>query len=685
MTTSALDPASVSDAETQLNSAQAAVVAHRGNPLLVVAGAGTGKTKTLVARVSSLISEGADPARIMLLTFSRRAAAEMLDRVGDSVGQSAARQVWGGTFHAVANRMLRIHGAAAGLPPNFTVLDQADVSDLFGLVRSESEMAASNTRAPKADTIASIYGRIVSSQSKLSEVLAIEFPWCAPHEAALGELFDSYTKRKRRAHLLDYDDLLLFWRGLLAHPQVGPAMASQFDHVLVDEYQDTNPIQADIVEGLVQAANTELCAVGDDAQAIYGFRSATVANMWAFEERFGGERLALEQNYRSTPEILAVANAALGSSTEHFEKNLWTERPTGARPTLVTCHDEAAQSALVCDQVLEARDRGIDLRDQAVLFRTGHHSDHLELELTRRNVPFVKYGGLRYLEAAHIKDVLALLRVLDNPLDELAWQRSLLMLNGVGPGTVRRLRSDLGLGLDREGLARFTAGEGTVPGRAQAEVNELRAAWGEMEQGRLTPAEELSRFVPLLRSVFGHRYENSEPRLADIGQLATTAQSYETRSRFLTELTLDPPGRTGDLAGRPHLDDDWLTLSTIHSAKGGEWRRVNLIHAADGNLPADMALASPDGLSEELRLFYVALTRAKDELVVSAPLRYHVNRYGSDDRHLYAQLSRFIQPLRNHFDESATASSSDQAEVRTPTGVVGVADEVDALLGGLWS
>ena len=665
-----------------LNPEQRAAVDHVGSPLLIVAGAGTGKTKTLAARVCRIIDDGADPSRILLLTFTRRAASEMLARVAAVSTDRAASRVWGGTFHSTANRLLRNFGQSAGLAPGFTVLDQSDATDLMGIVRTDEGFAERGRRFPRKETVAGIYSRMVSSQAKLGEVLERDYPWCADHADDLRTIFTAYTARKRSHQVLDYDDLLLFWRGLTVS-SVGEALRDLFDHILIDEYQDTNPIQADIVHGMCRP-DTDLCAVGDDAQAIYGFRAATVANMWHFADRFpGATQVTLEQNYRSTMPILAVANAVLAQSDQHYAKELWSSRPHGLTPVLRTHHDEGAQSAAVATAVLDARERGIDLRQQAVLFRAGHHADGLELELTRRDIPFVKYGGLKYLESAHVKDLLALLRILDNPADQLAWHRVLASMEGVGPATIRRLADEIGVEReDDDALARFLDGAGRVPSAAETQAAELRAALAVCRTD-LTPAEQVDRLKGFCALVFPNRYDDAVARVADIDQLAATAAAYHSRSRFLTELTLDPPGKTSDQAGPPHLDDDWLTLSTIHSAKGLEWRSVQLLHAADGNLPSEMALGDEHGLAEELRLMYVALTRAKDELTVNFPLRFHVNRHATDDRHVYAQLSRFIDPVRELFDEVTAAPAVDlRNEVDLAT--VGVADEVDTLLAALW-
>ncbi len=665
-----------------LNSQQEAAVAHTGSPLLIVAGAGTGKTKTLVARVARILNDGADPNRILLLTFTRRAAAEMIGRVAASAPDRHATQVWGGTFHAMANRLLRTFGQAAGLSSGFTVLDNSDSTDMMGMVRTEQGFGERGKRFPRKETVSGIYSRMVSSQAKLADVLDTDYPWCADHVDALKVIFTEYTKRKRANKVLDYDDMLLFWRGLTSGP-VGNELRSMFDHILIDEYQDTNPVQADIVRGMC-GPHTDLCAVGDDAQAIYGFRAATVENMWSFPEHFpGATTITLDQNYRSTMPILAVANGLLGQSKDHYEKNLWSTRTDGVRPMLITHNDEGDQSRHVATAVLDARERGMDLRDQAVLFRNGHHSDGLELELTRRDIPYRKYGGLKYLEAAHVKDLLALLRILDNPSDQLAWHRVLSMLEGVGPATLRRLSDELGIDHQvDESLSLFMGGVGKMPSAAAQQAAELRAAFSECSTGAMKPAEQVDRLKGFCSMVFPTRYNNAAARIADIDQLAATAANYSSRGRFLTELTLDPPSKTGERAGPPHLDDDWLTLSTIHSAKGLEWRAVHLIHAADGNIPSEMSLGDDVGLGEELRLAYVAMTRAKDELTVNFPLRFHVNRRALDDKHVYAQLSRFVEPIRDLFHEPAAAPVSDDEIVGLAD--VGLADEVDTSLSALW-
>ena len=380
-----------------LNAAQLEAVTAGDGALLVIAGAGTGKTWTLACRVAYLIEQGVAPERILLLTFSRRAAREMLSRAARLVDRTATGKVWGGTFHATANRLLRLHGRALGLSPDFTVLDQADMADLMDLIRGEQHPAGERheRRFPRKDTLVAIYSRTVNAGEGLKSVLERAFPWCAEDADGIRGIFAEYTQRKRSQNILDYDDLLLYWRAL-GETTAGQTAARQFEHVLVDEYQDTNPLQAEILRGL-RAENPNVMVVGDDAQAIYAFRAASVRNILDFPSHFPGSRkITLEQNYRSTRPILEVSNSVIALARERFPKNLWPVRSGGARPVLLTCSDETEQSARVCDQILEHREQGVALRRQAVLFRSGHHSDLLELELTRRNIPFVKYGGLKF-------------------------------------------------------------------------------------------------------------------------------------------------------------------------------------------------------------------------------------------------------------------------------------------------
>jgi DNA helicase-2/ATP-dependent DNA helicase PcrA len=635
-----------------------------------------------------LIEQGVPPERILLLTFSRRAAKEMLSRADRLVLGNRTGRVWGGTFHAIANRLLRLYGRALGLSPDFTVLDQADMADLMDFIRGEQHPTRDKheRRFPRKDTLVSIYSRMVNAEEGLSTVLESAFPWCTDDADGIRAIFAEYTRRKRAQNVLDYDDLLLFWRALGTTP-AGLEVAHQFEHVLVDEYQDTNPLQAQILQSLRPADCRNLMVVGDDAQSIYAFRAASIRNILDFPNQFpGARRITLEQNYRSTKPILDVSNAVIAYARERFPKNLWPVRSGGARPVLLTCSDEAEQANNVCEQILEHREQGTPLHQQAVLFRTGHHSDVLELELTRRNIPFVKFGGLKFLESAHIKDVLALLRLLENPRDEVSWFRVLQLLDGVGPAGARSIITAIGLrqaGTDP--LKTFIASPPQVNQAAQQPLEALRQMFADLtlnEEG-LPPSAEISRIRQFCEPIFQQRYSSPQARLQDIEQLEHVAGAHSSRGRFLSDLALDPPNSTSDLAGPPLLDEDYLILSTVHSAKGGEWDVVHVIHAADGMIPSDMSTGDKEAIEEERRLFYVALTRARDNLYVYFALRFYRRPRGLDDAHHFAQLTRFLpDPVQSLFDRRTTAAPEQLLAFQQRPAKARVT--VDALLSALW-
>jgi DNA helicase-2/ATP-dependent DNA helicase PcrA len=648
-----------------LNVDQRAAATHAGGPLLILAGAGTGKTTTLCARVAWLLGEGVPADRILLLTFTRRAARELVERarvLAERVVPHAGR-VLGGTFHSVAHRLVRLHASSLGLDAGFGVLDAGDAADLLDYVRQEQGRAASHRRFPRAHTMLDIYSRSVNAQTPLTEVLDDCFPWCSEHRDALAETFRAYGARKRALSVLDLDDLLLYWRALAADEVVGPSMADAFDHVLVDEYQDVNGLQVDIVRSM-RLTRPELTVVGDDLQAIYGFRAASARHILDFPEHFPGAHTAkLERNYRSTSPILAVANAVSEQDRRGFPKRLWTERDGGAAPELVLPRDEAEQAGEVCDRVLAAREEGMQLRAQAVLFRTGHDSDLLELELTRRDIPFVKYGGLRYLDAAHVKDFIALLRLTANPADEVSWFRLLQLFDGVGPIRARRMLDALRApGGGAPELNRWPAAATHVPessrDQAMAMIDALAHA-GAGAGASATAGAQVERLCAAIAPLIRLRYPDGAVRIGDLEQLVQAARDAQDVARFVSELVLDPPASSADLAGPPHLDDDYLVLSTVHSAKGLEWDAVHLIGAYDGNFPADMSTSSEEGIDEERRLFYVALTRARRRLHVYVPRRYYHRPHGRDDAHGYGQASRFLtDAVQDLFTLTRTAEAS---------------------------
>jgi DNA helicase-2/ATP-dependent DNA helicase PcrA len=679
-----------------LNEQQRAAAEHGAGPLLVIAGAGTGKTKTLASRLAVLIDRSADPASILLLTFTRRAAAEMLRRAGRLVGDAATAAVWGGTFHAMAARLLRSHARPLGLDAGFTILDQGDAADLLNLIRTDLGLHKTAKRFPQKSTLLAIYSAAVNTGVQLDELLPGRFPWCAEHTDAIKQVFRDYGDRKMRRNLADYDDLLLYWDQALDAPDVGPTIAGRFRHVLVDEYQDTNSLQASILRKMwrlmtggsdyggeeEKPAPSSIMVVGDDAQSIYAFRGATVENILHFPEQFAGTAVVtLEHNYRSTTPILSASNGVMAAAARGFAKNLWTQRPEGRKPLLVTCYDEAEQSKYVVDRILECREEGVPLTRQAVLFRAGHNSDLLEVELARRNVPFVKWGGLRFLEAAHVKDLLAFLRILENPADELSWMRILQLLDGIGPGRAR----DAIEHLQHNGNEPSALLTWRPPDAARATVGELANGLAQMRGAEppLALSTEIERLRSLYTPLLEARYERPEMRGQDLDQLEVLARRARDRAAFLADLTLDPPVSTSDLAGPPMLDEEYVVLSTIHSAKGCEWDAVYLIHAADGVIPSDMS-ANDGDLEEERRLLYVAMTRARDRLSIVFPLRYHHRKHALGDAHSYAQLTRFIPPALFPLFERVGSGFGESTDEKSTDGSTQLADSVRKRLGRLW-
>ncbi|MCS0612452.1 ATP-dependent helicase [Massilia kyonggiensis] len=660
-----------------LNPEQRAAVEHdvgagMVRPLLVVAGAGSGKTNTLAHRVAKLILAGSDPQRILLLTFSRRAAGEMGQRAAGVLqrvlGTSTAvgSLPWAGTFHSIGARLLREYAGRIGLEASFTIHDRADSEDLMGLVRQDVGLGASTgqKRFPLKGTCLAIYSRVVNSREPLADVLQSTFPWCSEWEEQLKRLFGAYVDAKQEQNVLDYDDLLLFWAEMASDPELGPELGALFDHVLVDEYQDTNRLQAAILQGM-KPDGRGVMVVGDDAQSIYSFRGATVRNILDFPKQFGEHTrmITLDRNYRSTQPILDASNAVIAAALERHAKTLWTDKVATGKPQLVLIPDEAEQARWVCNRVLEQREAGIKLTQQAVLFRAASHSAALELELVRRNIPFVKFGGLKFLEAAHIKDVLAMLRFAQNPAGRVAGFRVVQLIPGIGPATAARLLDAVAEAADPvAAVEAFPA-----PPRAQGEWEQFTALFRTLRTtGLRWPLEiELVRdwYLPHLERL----HDDAPVRAADLDQLVALAGGYGSRENFLTELTLDPPEATSDRAGPPLLDEDYLILSTIHSAKGQEWKAVHVLNVVDGCIPSDMATGSAEDIEEERRLLYVAMTRAKEHLHLIVPNRFFIKQQAQmGDRHVYAQRTRFVTPVMlKHFEECVW-TNAETLQVRKP-------------------
>ena len=623
-----------------LNDDQRRAATHQGGPLLILAGAGTGKTGTLVARAAWLRQQGMQASRILLLTFTRRAADDMLARAQAPEGSSAER-IFGGTFHAVAHRIIRAHAEAFALPPEFTVIDPADAADVMDTLREANGLVGTTAgrRTPRAATCAEIYSRCVSTSTHLADVVATAYPWCAPFTMELAGLFTGFVTYKRRHGLVDFDDLLLLWRAALADAAAGPALRSLFDAVLVDEYQDVNAIQAEIVR-LLRPDGEGLTCVGDDAQAIYAFRGADPAHLRELGASYANLSVVrLSRNYRSNRGVLGLANV-IRPQFDGLELALTAERGDGHLPQLVRCHDEATQAREICARILADHESGVRLQDQAVLVRAANHSDLLEIELSARGIPYVKYGGLRFTEAAHVKDFIAAARVVANQADDLAWFRLLRLHEGIGPVLARRIIETLRIA-DPQPFGRWLDAEGALPQRPASTVGPtVRQLIVAAELG--STGERATAILAALHDPLTARYADAAVRFADLERLADAAADSPSLHDALVQLALDPPVSASDLAGRPRVDDDFVVISTMHSAKGLEWPVVHVPQLVDGAVPSDMALTTPAGLEEEQRLFYVAVTRARDRLYLYAPLRMHHHRFAADDRHSYAQLTRFL-------------------------------------------
>jgi DNA helicase-2/ATP-dependent DNA helicase PcrA len=638
----------------KLNREQAAAVQHGvkngiakpARPLLIIAGAGTGKTDTLAHRVAHLLASGADINRILLLTFTRNAAKQMIRRsaaiLRGALNIDVAELPYAGTFHAVGAQLLKEFAEQVGLQPNFTIRDRSDAADMMDMVRHKLGFSASEVHFPDKNVCLAIYSYKINSCKTLEEILGAKFPSCRKWRTKLKRLFTEYKVSKREQNVLDYDDLLLYWARMLRKPEIAQQLQERFQYVLVDEYQDTNRLQSKILRRL-KPDGRGVTVVGDDAQAIYSFRAATVHNILDFSDQFlpKARIIKIEENYRSTGPILDACNGVINLSRQAYSKKLWSKRASKIKPRLVTVQDEAEQAKYIADEILRAKEEGVPFASQAVLMRASHHSLKLEIELSRRNIPFVKWGGIKFLEAAHIKDVLSVLRWCENPRDEIAGFRSLKLLPGVGPGTATKVLKQLkqwpgALHVDRlepphgaaenwRGFVKFFAA--------------LRAAEWPTEV-----SEIIKWYLPLMK------HDHPDLRAADLDQLSLIAGTYESREKFLMEVTLEPPESTvGPRKNARPDDDDYLVLSTIHSAKGQEWSRVTILSVVNGAIPSTKATSSDD-VEEERRLLYVAMTRAKDVLELIIPHRFLSRRNNSPIVNLFSSPTRFIPvSLDRHF------------------------------------
>ncbi len=666
----------------------------RAGPLLIVAGAGTGKTNTLAHRVAHLAMSGVDPARILMLTFTRRASIEMKrraneimreafdDKLGSKASAISQRLTWAGTFHSIGNRLLRHYAKHVGLDPAFSVLDRSDSADLVDTVRTELGFSGKGQRFPRKDTCLAIYSYRVNTQKSLKETLDTQYSWCSHFEEDIGKLLRGYVESKSQYRVLDFDDLLLYWHAMMSEERIAKSVAAHFDHVLVDEYQDTNKLQGDILMAL-KPDGQGVTVVGDDAQAIYSFRAAAVENILGFPDRFRpkAEVVTLAQNFRSSQSILDSANALMADAPRQYRKHLLSMRGQGPRPKMVTVDDLPTQAEFICTRVLASREAGIPLKRQAVLFRTGSHSDVLEIELAKRKIPFVKYGGLKFLEASHVKDLLAVLRWADNPYNQPAAFRVLQFMPGMGPANAKRaLDHFVASNYQWSSFEKF---EPPVDARgAWRKFNELVAALGD-------PNREWRGQIHLVREWYKPHmerlYEHVHMRIGDLDQLELLSSQYQTRERFVTELTLDPPHATSDLAGQPMMDEDYLVISTVHSAKGMEWDNVYILNVVDGSFPNEFATGKAELIEEERRLLYVAMTRARNELTCVIPLRFQItSQPKTSDGHVYGGRSRFLtEKVVKCFDEQTFQGSNIEVKIGETSADSGTID-VASRLKQMW-
>ena len=657
-------------------------------PLLILAGAGTGKTDTLAHRAAHLVLNGVDPARILMLTFTRRAAQEMTRRAQKIVGDVMAergkagdrsvvsRLLWSGTFHSVGSRILRLFAKHLGLHPNFTVLDRADAADFMDVIRNDLGFATKDKRFPRKDVCLAIYTYRVNTRLSLKQTIEEQYPWCREWEADLTQLYREYVGRKQKNNVLDFDDLLLYWHVMMQTPALAQALAKNFDHVLVDEYQDTSTLQGEIIHAL-KPDGKGVTVVGDDAQAIYSFRAAAVENILGFAERYKpkADMVVLSQNYRSTQPILDCANALMSEGSRQHRKTLLGMRQSSQKPVYVTLDDAAGQAEYIVNKMLATREVGGSLRRHAVLFRSSHHSDVLEVELTKRNIPFVKYGGLKFLEAAHVKDMLSILRWADNPQNSVAAFRVLKLVPGIGPAHAKQAFEHFeGKGHNFKSLAYFDA-----PQPVKLDWKRFCALMEKLADPAVPWAGQVGIVREWYKPQLERIYDAAFSRIGDLEQLEKLSAQYPSRERFLTELTLDPPTVTGDQSGGASRDDDYVVLSTIHSAKGQEWDIVYVLNVADGNFPSEYATGKPEMIEEERRLLYVAMTRARNELYLCAPLKYSVTQQAKEgDAHVYGAKSRFMSDkVLACFDKTTFRSQRGVETLRdTDTATVNVAAQL---------
>ncbi|MGO9482133.1 MAG: ATP-dependent helicase [Candidatus Kryptoniota bacterium] len=624
------------DYERDLNPDQLEVVRTIDSPVLVVAGAGTGKTKVLIYRVAYLVELGENPRSILLLTFTRKAASEMLKRAASLLKSTSAEQVSGGTFHSFANMTLRHYAKALGYGEQFTILDDSDAADVVNLLRTRLGPEKKAKRFPKKEALVDMFSKSENTLTKIEEVVFIEYSQFTDHINDIMTLKRQYDEYKRKYNLMDYDDLLKNLRRLLEQNEsIRKAIAGKFSYIMVDEFQDTNKVQGEIVR-LLGMDKQNVMAVGDDAQSIYSFRGANFKNIFDFPAFFPGCKIIkLTENYRSTQGILNFTNRIIEGAKEKYDKELFSRKEAGEKPAVVVTENENVQSKFVVQRILELREAGMILNDIAVLFRSSYLSFDLEIELTRANIPYVKFGGMKLVEAAHIKDVIGFLRVIENPRDAVSWHRILLLHAGIGPAIAEKIIGRI-TAEGEETPALDTGGTNIPPG-----AEDLMSLISERGNKKVQPVEQVEAVIHYYEPLMRAKYDDYQKREKDLAMLASIAERYKSLQSFLSDLALEPPTESHIDLGAKDKKEEQITISTVHSAKGLEWNSVFVIWTLDGKFPPMYATDDDDALEEERRLMYVACTRAKENLYITYP----VNVYDRETGRIFTKPSRYIEAV----------------------------------------
>ena len=634
--------------EDQLNIPQLQAVTTTEGPLLVIAGAGSGKTRTLTYRVARLVEDGVSPSSVLLLTFTRKAAQQMLLRAAKLLDRRC-KKVAGGTFHSFGNLILRKYASALGIHPGFAILDRVDAEALINILRKETGLVGKQRSFPRKHTLANIFSRTVNKMISIEDVVYEDYPHLESDLEAIVSIHQEYRKYKSEQHFLDFDDLLVYLQQLLKmHPDIRHRISSSFRYIMVDEYQDTNKIQADILYHLTDA-NKNIMVVGDDSQSIYAFRGANFRNIMQFPQMFPGTRIiSLEENYRSVQPILDLTNVIIEQAKEKYSKKLFTRLAGGSTPLLVDTIDENDQSLFVVSKIQQLCRQGISLDHIAVLFRAGFHSFDLEIELNREQVPFVKVGGFKFVESAHIKDVLAHLRVIANPYDRISWYRILLLIEKIGPATAQKIYESIRN--EASGYTEFLSIKSKSG--AAAGLNKLKKLLANVDSREIPLAKLGEAIIEYYSPILKGKYDDHPKRGKDLEQLLAIMERYSDLPLFLSDMALEPPNISiGDTLSADAPADSRLTLSTIHSAKGLEWHTVFIIWALDGRFPSSHAVYKEEDLEEELRLMYVAATRARENLIFTYPNQVYDRMMGM----VLDRPSRFIDMIRPSILEKQSA------------------------------